>query len=324
MKVHRAFLGLSLPTLSAEPREEDAVIDFWEGGSLLYGSDLMGSCIDYLPMLSFPYERDCLKTLCDNVVEIEFEEEVIGDQADIGSKLSIEFNSVQKNWLFAGPKKGYLPKDGWCRYYRRHLVSISARKLVGLGVASINLEDRKIITYLRRYIIEAKSIISTMPLPYVLRKAGYIVNEDDFPYEPLHVSLFLIKDSSLREPKKLVLAKLRYGGIVAYIVPNIPFEGLTSVYHVSSVNKLRYSGLQERALSDIKRLGLVSSLSNIVAERHLIVRYGLLGRMTQKGADAAMDAERKGLRLLGRLGKWKEMSVCESYLDGLSYNIRIN
>lgn len=322
MKASRAFLGLSLPAISAGPCEEDVVIDFWEGGSLLYGSDLMSSCVDYLPMLSSHDERACLEKLCGDVVEVEFEEEVVGDVGDIGSKLSIELDSIQRNWLLTGPRKGLLPVEGWCRCYRRRLMSVSARKLVGLGIASIDLEGRRVVTYLRRDTLEVEEIVSTMPLPYVLRKAGYSVREDDFPHEPLHVSFFLVRGSVSRVPKKLVLAKLRYGGIVAYIVPGRPFEGFTSVYHISSVKRLGYSGLQERALSDIKRLGLITSFNDVVAERYVIVRYGLLGRMSQRGAGAARDAERKGLRMLGRLGRWREMSVCESYLDGLSYSVR--
>ncbi len=322
MRVSRVFLGLSLPTISAEPRESDAVIDFWEGGSLLYGSDLMSSCTDYLPMLSLLNEKNCLERLCGDLVEISFEEEVIGDINDVSSKLATDPSSLQGNWLLAGPRKGFLPSGGWCRCYRRRLMGMNARKLVGLGIASIDLEGHKVVTYLRRNVLEAEEIVSTMPLPYVLRKAGYSVSDEDFPYEPLHVSLFLIKGAASREPKRLVLAKLRYGGVVTYIIPEMPFKGFTSVYHVSSVKRLKYSGLQERALSDIKRLGLITALNDVVAERHIIVKYGLLGRMSQRGADVARDAESKGLKLLGRLGRWKEMSVCESYLDGLSYGVR--
>lgn len=318
----RVFLGLSLPTISAGLREEDMVIDFWEGGSLLYGSDLMGSCVDYLPMFSLPSERGCLEELCGNIVEVNLEEVVIGDLDDLGSKLAAEPDIFQKNWLIAGPRRGFLPRGGWCRYYRERLKGVNARRLVGFGIASIGLEERKVVTYLGRDILEADEIVSTMPMPYVLRKAGYPVSEDDFPHEPLHVSFFLIKGTVSREPKKVILAKLRYGGIVTYVMPGMPFEGFTSVYHISSARKLKYSGLQERALSDIKRLGFASTLSDIVAERYVTVRYGLLGMMSQEGRDAARDAEEKGLKTLGRLGRWKEMSVCESYLDGLGYGVR--
>ncbi len=320
----KVFLGLSLPTISAAPQEGDAIIDYWEGGSLLYGSDLMGSCVDYLPMLSIPNERGCLEKLCDDVVDVDLDEEVIGEVNDINSKLSIELSTLQMNWLLAGPRKGFLPRGGWCRCYRRHLKGVNGRKLVGLGIASINLEERMVVTYLRRDIIKAGEIVSTMPLPYVLRKAGYKVGEADFPHEALHISFFLIKGIVSREPKKYILAKLRYGGVAAYVIPGMPFDGFTSVYHISSVRRLKYSGLQERALSDIKRLGLASTLSDIVAERYVMVRYGLLGRMSREGADAVRDAGRKGLRLLGRLGRWREMSVCESYLDGLGYGVRTN
>lgn len=322
MKVPRVFLGLSLPTVSAGPRESDAVIDFWEGGSFLYGFDLMGSCADYLPLLSPHDERTCLEKLCDKVAEIDLEEEVIGNIGDIGSKLFIELDTIQRNWFLSGPSKGFLPSSGWCHCYRRLLTDLDTRKLMGLGIASIDIEDHRIVTYLRRDTLEAEEIISTMPLPYVLKKAGYQVSDADFPHEPLHISLFLVKGSLTKEPKKYVLAKLRYGGIAVYVIPDRPSEEVTSIYHASSAKRLKYSGLQERALSDIKRLGLITSLNDVVAERHIIVRYGLLGKMSKDGVDASEDAGRRGLIMLGRLGRWREMSVCESYLDGLSYSVR--
>lgn len=317
MRAHRIFLGLSLPTLSALPGGDDAIIDFWEGGSLLYGSDLMRACADYLPILSQPEERECVERLCGEVTELSFEEVVIGDAGDIGAKLSLSADVFQRNWLLSGPRKGFVPTSGWCRCYRGVLASVAAKKLVGLGIAGIDIDARRVVTYLRRDVVEADEIISTMPLPYVLRKAGYSVSDSDFPHEPLHVSLFLVRNSGLREPKVFLLAKLRFGGIIAYVIPDTPFSGYTSIYHISSERKLKFSGLQERAFSDIKRLGIINTVNDVVAERHIIIRYGLLGKPTEEGLSAAIDAEKRGLKTAGRLGRWEEMSVCESYLDGL-------
>ena len=319
MRAPRVFLGLSLPTMAAGPGEEDAIIDFWEGGSLLYGSDFMGSCIDYFPMLSLREEIGCLKRLCDNINEINFDEEVIGDINDISSKLTLEPTVIQKNWLLTGPRKGLLPKGGWCRCYRKHLLTLKAKKLVGLGIASVDLEQHQVVTYLKREIISSDEIVSTMPLPYILTKSGYSISESDFPYEPLHIALFLLKGHVVKEPKRIVLAKLRYGGIVIYVIPDKPFRGITSIYHVSSARKLRFSGLQERAFSDVKKIGLIASLDNVIGERHIMIKYGLLGKISDSAEDAVRDAKEKGLRTLGRLGRWREMSVCESYLDGLNY-----
>ncbi len=302
MSYDRIFLGLSLTTLLQEPGPNDLIIDFWEGGSSLYGWDHMGSCVDRLPI--YVTNPECIERLGGTPQELDSESELIGEYRDYLRKFSLDVAELPQ-WFREPLSKVYIPREGWCQLFRTMISGVRSERKFG-EIIWIDLNSSA-IKMSQWGLVRFRELFNTFPLEYLVRKIkGCSPGEAsrNFPFEPLYVSVFIVKG---REEKfrTYLLGKRKFFSVAVVKVP-MPHDGDYSLMYsiIPYTDYKAVGGFRQKAYSDLKRLGV--SVDKIVFERSYFEKYGVLGK-----ASFPECLKMGNVVLSGRLGEWREKGICD-------------
>lgn len=309
-KAKTVYLGLTLTTALMGPNKDDLILDLWEGGSTLYGWDIMGSCVDRVPI--FVNDSYCINSLGAEPVELDVNVRLEGSESDYIAKITKEGVEPSLFWLSRLESKTRVPQGGWCRLFRNMVSQIQATKLFG-ELRWLNPESCE-LGFGWWGTIEYNKLIITMPLDYVvskLRNEDVVNLRDKFNYLSFYVSVAVFRGK--RDSVDVIfLGKNRYASALAVTVPLLGKDGIFSgadyflVYSFIPYHKhYMRGGLRQKALSDFKRLGL--DVASIVAERGYFEKYGLLG----DGPEVNVLSRTNNVVLAGRLGTWVEKGICD-------------
>lgn len=302
MSYDRIFLGLSLATLLQGPGPNDLIIDFWEGGSSLYGWDYMGGCIDRLPI--YVTNPECIERLGGTPQELDSDSELIGEYRDYLGKFSLSELELPQ-WFREPPSKVYTPEKSWCQLFRAMITSVRSERKFG-EILWIDLNSSA-IKMSQWGLVRFRQLINTLPLEYLVRKIKGCRAEEasrSFPFEPLYISVFIVRGRE-EKFKTFFLGKRKFFSAVIAKIP-LPKGGDYSLMYsiIPYTNYKEVGGFRQKAYSDLKRLGISSD--RIVFERSYFEKYGVLGKASLPGC-----LEMKNVVLSGRLGKWEEKGICD-------------
>ncbi|GEM_PF-3070874 len=315
MSVRRAFLGASFTTYVSKHGSSDAIIDNWFGSSSLYGWDTQWGCLDRIPILLKNPEPLSSMGVEFSVYDVDVELELIGSESDYMGKIleGLDGVSPQDSWIVTAKPGRYLVRGGACSFLRM-LASKSAAVKVFDELRLIRGRDGVIVTA-NTVTKCSEGIVSTMPLDYVARKAGYR-NPPQPPYASLYVTLAIIntKHASGKVGVKL-LGKRRYSSLLIVSVPAealLPrLEASEEVLVVYALTVLRSGridpSVRQKTLSDLKRLGYDVRSASLI--RCHFEKYGILGQANKAVEDLKNYVTEQRVKPAGRLGLWRELSV---------------
>ena len=298
----KIYLGLSLATLLSNPGVNDLIIDVWEGGSVLYGWDFLNSCLDRLPLLV--EDSDCVKRLGGRPVEFDIMTELLGMEKDIIRKLQL--NDLSRFWPFKLSKNAYLPANGWCTLFRKKISKVQSKRIFG-EIKYIDPQEKELrVSWWRK--LNYNTLYNTLPLDYLMKKLRDLDSvKNGLKSIPLYISSLLIR-SRLDEFRIYYLGKKKYASVTVIHSPllNPKLSGYSIAYMLIPYQAFRDQGaFRERAISDAKKLGLLEGEPVFI--RGYFEKYGvLLG-----GVSELAHFRNYGIILLGRLGKWKELGICD-------------
>ncbi len=301
----KIYLGLSLTTLMMSPSSSDLVIDVWEGGSTLYGWDVRDICIDRVPLIVS--DPDCIKVVGGKLAKFTVSKDVIGDKHDIYRKLKLKDTSTFDLFWPARVKDiCYMPLGGWCKEFRKMLMSLKSKILLG-ELKEIDLVKREIRVGWWNS-IQYDELINTLPLDYFLTKLNDRPGSLKYTLYnvPFYIASFVL--SGTRDDVRIIfLGKKKYASIAMIEVPGKVY-GLDNVFiaylFIPYETFKRLGAFREKAISDLKRLGIRKS--DILVERGYYEKYGLIVGDVDKE-----EFKDYNIRLEGRLGSWSEKGICD-------------
>lgn len=292
-EARRVFLGNSL-TANLLVREDDVVVDFWEGGSDLYGWSLGSTCLDRIPVF---LRRGCCRRLFgDSLREVDVETIVEGSEATVVEKLGDVSNS------FLGYRGRVLvPEYPACTYYREILTKSRATRVFS-PISKIDLQSKTVKTY--HCEIQYRELVNTLPLYYFLSKSGLSELGNRLAYTSAYV-LTLISETKVGEYTKVFVGRRGYS--LAYVVSyrNHPLGRL--IYALTPVSKdsLR-AELTSRVIAELKKLKLVDGFIRLA--RSFFIKYF---RLEGDISEIRKTLGDYGVALAGRYGSWSNISLCD-------------
>ncbi|RLG80454.1 MAG: hypothetical protein DRO09_03130 [Thermoprotei archaeon] len=292
------------------------IVDFWEGGSTLYGWSLNGRCIDRFPV--FIGSPDCLEVLKGKPLQLRFDVEFQGSVKGYLEKVNDRY---QRSWIKDLEKRMYTSQNGFCSVFRELQKGVKARRVYG-EVSSIYV-DKKLVYVSWLGAIGYRNLVNTLPLNYFLSKARLTEFKGDeafkdylsratFSYKSLYVLMMIMEGGKLSEAKVYNIGKKGFYLATVVLLPGwkiYPWLGNKLVIYAIApldLGSLR-AEISNRLLVEVKRAGI--NIKNVLVFREYFERYGVLG-----SEDLSYVEERLreyGITLSGRLGTWKEKSVCE-------------
>jgi len=291
-EVRRVFLGDSL-TSNLLAKEGDLVVDFWEGGSDLYGWSLGSYCVDRVPL--FLKRSCCLSTLRWDLLEVDVAVSVEGLESVVEEKLGNLGSTV----LGLGGKL-YIPAKPACSYFRK-LKSVSRAQYLYSPLVKVDLERREVTTYHTK--IMFSELTNTLPLHYFLLKSGLESLAEELEFSPAHV-LALVAESPLKEFSKLFIGYRRYltGCVISY--REEPLGNLLYVITPLTRRELK-EDLAAKVVGELKRLKVISGSPK--SYRSFYVKYF---RFHGDPRRALGELRKYGVLSVGRYGSWSELDLC--------------
>jgi hypothetical protein len=290
--VRRVFLGDSL-TSNLLAREGDLVVDFWEGGSDLYGWSIGSYCVDRVPV--FLRRSCCTGNLRWDLLEVDVSVSVEGLESIVGEKLGDLGTTVVG---LSG--RLYIPVKPVCSYFRRLRSESKAQRLYS-PIVRVDLELREVVTYHAR--VEFSELVNTLPLHYLLMKSGLKDLAGGLKYSSAHV-LMLVAETPLREYSKLFIGHRGYltGCVISYLE-----EPLGRVlYAITPLTGGPYrEDLTAKVMGELKRLKVVSGQPR--SYRSFYLKYF---RFHGDPRRALEELRKYGVLSLGRYGSWSELDLC--------------
>ena len=295
-----------MATLLNNPGSEDLVIDIWEGGSTLYGWDILNTCVDRLPLLV--NESTCIKELGGEPVKTDITTEFHGMEEDVIKKLGT--TDLSSFWPFKFVKKAYLPGSGWCNLFRRKISKIQSKRVFG-EIKYIDPEAKELrVSWWKK--LKYDSLLNTLPLDYLLKKLRNMEPvEDKLKSMPLFIGSLILR-SRMNEVRIYYLGKKKFSSVAIVHLPLLTpgLQGFSIAYVIIPYIPCKNQGaFREKALSDAKKLGLLDK--EPVSIRGYFEKYGILHGKVRGSA----GLERYGITLAGRLGKWKELGICDVFKE---------
>lgn len=293
-KARRVFLGNSLTT-NLLVRNEDLVVDIWEGGSDLYGWSLGTLCIDRIPV--FLPRTCCQRLLNDSLVEVDVDVAIEGPEKELERKFG---ETITKSILWLNGRL-LIPKRSLCTYFREFLRRIATPKIFS-PISRIDLNSKILRTY--HCDVEYEELINTLPLDYFLSKAGLNDLRSHLSYRSAHVVL-VVAESRLREYTKTFIAHRGY--LTSYVVSYGRSSLGNQVYAFIPLtrNTLR-AELIDRTISELKRLKVIEG--NIKMLRSYTIKYFVFSGSTE---EVSKTLKRYAVILAGRYGTWTDLSICD-------------
>ncbi len=291
-EVRRVFLGDSL-TSNLLAKERDLVVDFWEGGSDLYGWSLGSYCVDRVPI--FLRELCCLGTLRWDLIEVDVSVSVEGLESVAAEKLGDLSTTV----VGLGGRP-YIPAKPACSYFRRLRSDSRAQRLYS-PIVRVDLELKEVTTYHAK--IRFSELVNTLPLQYFLLKSGLGSLAEGLGYSSAHV-LALVAESPLKEFSKLFVGRKGYltGCVISY--REEPLGRL--LYAITPLTKeVLKEDLAAKVVGELKRLKIVSGPVRFL--RSFYVKYF---RFHGDPKRTLKELRKYGVLSVGRYGSWSELDLC--------------
>ncbi|MEM2208417.1 MAG: hypothetical protein QXG17_06990 [Sulfolobales archaeon] len=292
-KARRVFLGNSLTT-NLLAREDDVIIDFWEGGSDLYGWSLGSSCLDRIPVF---LRRSCCQQLFgSNLRDVDVEIVIEGFEANVAEKLG----DISRSFIgFSG--KVLVPEHPVCAYYRRLLTKSRATRVFS-PISKVSLQSKHVKTY--HYEVEYEELVNTLPLHYFLSKSGLNKLVDYLEYSSAH-ALLVISDTKLGEYTKVLVG--HKGHSLGYVVSygKHPLGRLIYAFIPIGRGSLK-AELASQAVVELKRLKLIEGPVRLV--RPFFIKYF---RMEGDVGGVQRVLKDYGVILAGRYGRWLDVTLCD-------------
>jgi len=295
------------------------IVDIWEGGSLLYGWKLTAptqlKCIDRVPILC--NERTQIEEIGGKPIAIELNVSFIGSEEEYKNKITLDSEvEIQRDWILEYSNSKYYVMGGWCNIFNRLRSRIKVPRIYGELQTVLPRDQTLIVRGLR---IRYDAVLNTLPLPYILDK---IADKElsDF-LEPLRYVSFYI--TSLIIKRQLNHLRVTYVGKrgyllaavvelpVSYLVNDLGNYIIVYCFVPISLGKLR-AELFQKVLTELRKLRIIESYSDIIAERSYFERYGLLGVISSYSINYIIkELKKHDIYLGGRLGLWQEKSISE-------------
>lgn len=287
------FLGNSL-TANILAREGDVVVDFWEGGSDLYGWNLGSTCLDRIPV--FLRGGCCRQLFGEALRDVDVEVSVEGPEANVIEKLG----EISGSFIGYGGRM-LVPSYPVCTYYRDLLRRSRATRILS-PISKIDLQSKLVTTYHCR--VEYEELVNTLPLHYFLAKSGLDELRGGLEYSSAYV-LTLISEAKVRDYIKTFVGHRGYslGYVVSY--GENPLGRL--IYSIVPTNMLSLRAeLESRVIAELKRLKLIDGRVRLV--RSFFVKYFRLRGDTD---EVYRTLRSYGVSLGGRYGSWADVSLCD-------------
>ncbi len=286
-------MGNSL-TANLLAREGDVIVDFWEGGSDLYGWSLGSECLDRVPIF---LRRDCCRLFSGSLKEVDVEVVVEGPESGVARKLG----DVGASVIGYGGRL-FVPARPACAYYRELLRRPGAVRVFS-PITEVDLRSRIVRTY--HCEVEYEELVSTLPLHYFLLKSRLNELRERLEYVPAYV-LTLASGTRLKDYTKVFVGHGGYslGYVASY--GSHPAAGRLVYALVPLVEKRLRAEIESRAIAELKRLKLVEGPLRLA--RSLFVKYFIM-RGDTEGVRKVLESY--GVVLAGRYGTWSEASLCD-------------
>ncbi|MCD6323895.1 MAG: hypothetical protein J7L55_02155, partial [Desulfurococcales archaeon] len=193
---------------------------------------------------------------------------------------------------------------GWCSVYRKLMGRMKANTIFG-ELKEIDLQGQ-ILRVAWWEPINYDTLINTLPLDYFLRKIGKRETATVLKGIPLYVSLHVVKSRTDAVTLR-ILGRKKYNSVYTVILPGEIYGvgDVSMAYVVLPYERLMPQGsFIEKAYSDLSRMGFKKG--NVTAVRGYFEKYGVL-----RSEKELANIELPNVVLAGRLGRWKEMGICE-------------
>ncbi|MEM4491265.1 MAG: hypothetical protein QXR49_02145 [Sulfolobales archaeon] len=292
-KARRVFLGNSL-TANLLAREDDVIVDFWEGGSDLYGWSLGSTCLDRVPIF---LRRSCCHQLFGNALrDVDVEVVIEGFEDIVVEKLG----DISRSFIgFSG--RMLTPEYPVCTYYRK-LLSKSKSTKVFSPIAKVSLQSKCVKTY--HYEVEYEELVNTLPLYYLLSKSGLSELASHLTYSSAY-ALLIISNTKLGEYTKILIGHKGYSLGYVVVYGKHPLGKL--IYAFAPLEKdLLKAELTNQAVVELKRLKLIEGPIKLM--RSFFIKYFKMGGDTSEVRRALKNY---GVTLAGRYGSWTDISLCD-------------
>lgn len=289
-KVKRVFLGNSL-TSNILAGENDVVIDFWEGGSNLYGWTIGPTCLDRIPI--FLTKNCCQRVFNGALREIDVEAVVEGSETNLREKMGDISNS------FLGYYGRLLIPERWvCDHYREFLRRSKTERIFS-PTLKIDLESRVIKTH--NYKLEYEELVNTLPLHYFLTKAGL---SSQLTYTSAYILALVVK-TRLREFTKFFIGHRGYllGLVVSY--RETPIGRIIYAFIPLSRESMK-AELTNRAVVELKKLKFIEEPIRLARSF-----YSKYFRLKGYAREVGEFLKKYNVSLAGRYGSWSEISICD-------------
>jgi len=292
-KARRVLLGNSL-TANLLARNDDLVVDVWEGGSDLYGWSLGSLCIERVPM--FLPRACCQQLLRDSLTEVNVEVTVEGPEKGLAEK----FGEATKTTLWLGGKL-LVPERPLCTYFREFLRRVTTTRIFS-PISRIDLSYKVLRTY--HCDIEYDELVNTLPLDYFLSKAGLNDLRSHLGYRSAHAVL-AVAESRLEDYTKIFVGHRGY--LVGYVVSYGRSPLGNYIYAFTPITRSTLKAeLIGRTLSELKRLKIIEG--HIKMLRTHLIKYFMFSGSTEEVSETL---RKYGIALAGRYGTWADLSICD-------------
>ncbi len=280
-------------TANVLAREGDVIIDFWEGGSDLYGWSLGSECVDRVPIF---LRGDCCPLFSGSLREVDVEVAVEGPESGVARKLGDVSTSVVG---YSG--RLFVPERPACAYYRELLRRSRAAKIFS-PITGIDLEARIVRTY--HCDVEYEELVNTLPLHYFLTKSRLSGLSEHLDYVPAY-ALTLVSGTPLKDYTKVFVGHRGYS--VGYVVSYGGYAAGKLVYAiVPLVEKSLRAEIESRTVAELKRLKLVEGPVKLA--RSFFIKYFIMRGDVE---EIRKTLQSRGVVLAGKYGTWSEASLCD-------------
>jgi len=262
--------------------------------------------VDRLPLLV--NEPLSIKELGGDPLKIDIVTEFQGMEEDIIKKLGV--NDLRIFWPFRFAKEAYLPKNGWCNLFRKKISKLQSKRIFG-EIKYVDPEAKELrVSWWRK--LKYDSLINTLPLDYLINKLRTTdLVMDELKSVPLFIGSLILK-SRVNEARIYYLGKKKFASAAVVHLPLfVPrLQDFSIAYVIIPYTPYKDQGaFREKAYSDIKKLGLLNE--EPVSVRGYFEKYGIL----QGYARSSARLEKYGIALAGRLGRWKELGICDVFKE---------
>ncbi|MFN3267934.1 MAG: hypothetical protein ACK416_01595 [Zestosphaera sp.] len=294
----------------------DSLLLSWAGSSsTLDGWEFANTCIDKLPLF---LELDCLKRLGFGTYETDYKYVLIGEEESLKNKISLESEENSPHtWYDLFPKtcgKVYKPILSWCQ-----IIKI-LRSKVGLPRLYANIlridPNEKTVLLEGGATIEYENMVSSVPQDLLLTKLKGVNTTNVFAIYarlPYNISLIVGKvNQKIGDDEVIVyaLGKKRY--IASHIIllkSNINYlkNKYALIYVLTPLKRdTNKTEILIKNFSELDNIGI--EVRDVVFARSYIEKYGRLIKPEENPYSKLL--EEAGIRVIGRYGSWKELSIC--------------